>query len=138
MIVLVNIGPDLATKITHGLSNCSIFNTMPQTNGFSLFLSPCTAFEIITTVSGLANSSGIGVDGFFVKIIKSIIEYLADPLEIIFNKSFHLGIFPDGLKQEKITPVHKADDKLQVTNYLPISVLPMVSKVLKKLNIIFY
>ena len=95
----MNIGPDLAKEITHGPSNCLIFDTMPQTNGFSLFLSPCTAIQIITTVSGLANSPGIGVDRFSVKIIKSIIEYLANPLENIFNKSFHLGIFPDGLKQ---------------------------------------
>ena len=102
--------PRSCEKITHGLSNCSMFDTMPQTNSFSLFLSPCTAFEIITTVSGLANSSGIGVDGFSVIIIKSIIEYLADLLENSFNKSFHLGIFPDCLKQAKITPVHKADD----------------------------
>ena len=44
-------------------------------------------------------------------------------------------IFPDGLKRAKIniTPVHKADDKLQVTNYRPISVLPVFSKVLEKL-----
>jgi len=45
-----------------------------------------------------------------------------------------LGIFPSKLKLAKVTPVFKSDDKLMVSNYRPISVLPVFFfKILEKL-----
>ena len=41
------------------------------------------------------------------------------------------GIFPDNLKSVKVTPIYKKNDKKQVTNYRPISVIPVVSKVIE-------
>ena len=41
------------------------------------------------------------------------------------------GIFPDKLKIAKATPIYKKNDKKQVTNYRPISVLPVVSKIIE-------
>ncbi len=42
------------------------------------------------------------------------------------------GIFPDQLKVEKGVPIHKKDDETLLTNYRPISMLPSISKILKK------
>ena len=39
------------------------------------------------------------------------------------------GIFPEQLKVSKITPLHKANDKLLLTNYRPIALLPSISKI---------
>ena len=41
------------------------------------------------------------------------------------------GIFPDKVKIAKVTPIYKKNDKKQVTNYRPISVLPVVSKAIE-------
>ena len=41
------------------------------------------------------------------------------------------GIFPDMLKIANVTPIYKKYDKKQVTNYRPISVLPVVSKIIE-------
>lgn len=43
------------------------------------------------------------------------------------------GVFPDDLKIAKVSPIFKADDKLLVNNYRPISVLPVFSKILEKI-----
>jgi len=99
----------------------------------SLFLTPCTSYEVIDTVNGLANSKSTGLDGYNTKVIKSVISDIASTLADIFNISFRDGIFPDSLKNAKITPVFKADDKTIINNYRPISVLPVFSKTLEKL-----
>jgi len=43
-----------------------------------------------------------------------------------------VGIVPDELKIAKITPVHKSNAKHEISNYIPISVLPSISKILEK------
>ena len=41
----------------------------------------------------------------------------------------HSGIFPDKLKIAKVTPIHKKGDSKLITNYRPISVLPVISQI---------
>ena len=41
------------------------------------------------------------------------------------------GIFPDKLKIVNVTPIYKKNDKKEVTNYRPITVLPVVSKIIE-------
>ena len=50
----------------------------------------------------------------------------------IFNKKFLTAVFSDSLKHAKITPVYKANDKLLINKYHPISILPVFSKVLEQ------
>lgn len=45
-----------------------------------------------------------------------------------------MGIFPECFKTSKVTPVHKAGDISNVTNYRPILILNSFSKVFKKLS----
>ena len=53
---------------------------------------------------------------------------------IIFNKSIKEGIFPDALKVSKILPLlHKSDSVFDVSNYRPIPLLPIISKIFEKL-----
>ena len=54
---------------------------------------------------------------------------IADSITLIINQSLKSGIFPDQLKIAKVTPIYKKDEKKIITNYRPISVLPVVSKV---------
>ena len=54
------------------------------------------------------------------------------PLAMIINKSFNENIFPSVLKPAIITPVHKSGDTQVVSNYRPISILPVASKVIEK------
>ena len=46
-----------------------------------------------------------------------------------------MGLFPKSLKKAKILPIFKNKNKLDITNYRPIYILPVISKVYKK---VFY
>ena len=46
----------------------------------------------------------------------------------MINQMLNTGIFPDKLKQSKVTPIFKANDKELLSNYRPISVLSSMSK----------
>ena len=54
-------------------------------------------------------------------------------LEDLFNLSLVTGILSSVLKTAKVVPVFKKDSKLDYSNYLPISVLSNIEKILEKL-----
>jgi hypothetical protein len=128
----VNIGPNLA-KAIHPETTGNIKDTLPAPNKNSIFLNPCTTYEITDIVSNLKNSKGIGLDGFSTTVVKKVITQISEPLTKIFNKSLETGVFPQKLKLAKVIPVYKTEDKLLVNNYRPISVLPVFSKILEKI-----
>ena len=48
------------------------------------------------------------------------------------NISFFTGKFPKQCKTANITPIFKKGNKLDSSNYRPISLLPNISKILEK------
>ena len=46
----------------------------------------------------------------------------------LVNKSLAQGLFPQSLKGAKILPIFKSKDKLNIANYRPISILPVISE----------
>ena len=56
---------------------------------------------------------------------------IAEPLTRFLNVSYTSGVFHDKLRLAKIIPVFNAD-KPSLSNYRPISLLPVFSKDLKK------
>jgi len=98
----------------------------------SLFLYPVTESEIGNIISQLNSNSASGEDGISAKFIKYFKNYFIPPLVFIINFSFTSGIFPDDLKYSIVTPVFKAGDKTNVSNYRPISVINQFAKVFEK------
>ena len=57
---------------------------------------------------------------------------IAPSLCALFNKSLHCGVLPDDWELANVVPVHKRDEKSYVENYRPISLFPLISKVLER------
>ncbi len=84
--------------------------------------------EITKGISNLDLNWSPGSDGIPPAFVKMCAFSLSFPLKIIFNKSLHLGIFPEAWKISDVVPIHKSGSKSQVNNYRGISILPALSK----------
>ena len=54
-------------------------------------------------------------------------------MSYIFNLSLETGSVPNEMKIAKVTPLHKKGSKEDPGNYRPISVLPVIGKIVEKL-----
>ena len=97
----------------------------------SIYFHPVGSAEIIGIVKKLKNSYH-GLHDVPCKILKLAINYLSMSISHIVNQSIVQGIFPDVLKKAIITPVHKSGSKQEISNYRPISVLPLLSKIFER------
>lgn len=126
----VNVGPNLAKSF----SNSNEFVKYLKGNyRDSMFLKETTTDEIIKIIQHLKNKNSCGIDEINIKVIKFVAPLIALPLSHIFNNSFISGQVPDELKVALVSPVYKASDKNDFSNYRPISVLPCFSKILERI-----
>ena len=73
-----------------------------------------------------------GVDTIGPRLLKLAAPYISESLTFICNQSIVKSVFPKKWKEGKVTPLHKKGAKDDTNNYRPISVLPVVSKLLEK------
>ena len=97
----------------------------------SLFLKPITPQECFKIISSLKNSSCKN-NSVPVMLWKRAKSCLVDPICFLINQSIENGIFPSSLKISHVAPIFKSGDRSDISNYRPISVLPILSKVFER------
>ena len=89
------------------------------------------------TVEDLLNkikiSTSPGLDLLSPLLLRSCSRSLSLPLSLIMQKSFNEGCLPDVWKTASVTPIFKKGDKLDVNNYRPISLTPIVTKIMERI-----
>lgn len=96
-------------------------------------LDPISEDEVTAVYKTLKQSNAVDSDGLSKRVIDTLFDALLKPITRLFNLSFEKGVFPTDMKISKVTPVFKAGDKTQPTNYRPIAILPILSKLLEKI-----
>lgn len=94
----------------------------------NLFLNPTYEEEIISILNSLDNTSTAGEDTIKALPVKALASEIASPLTHIFNM-LTSGIFPNRLKIARVTLIHKSGKYDELSNYRPISLLSLFSKV---------
>ena len=74
----------------------------------------------------LKNSSARDMFGLSNLLIKFVLEPILEPLVHITNSS---GCFPDIIKCSMVILIHKKDPLCETSNYRPISLTPIISKI---------
>ena len=122
-----NIGPTLSKTIPQSKKNFKNFLNNSSLNSF--VLKPDTHDEVRKLTSQLNNRKALGLTSIPVTILKENIDVLVRPLTLILNQSFGQGIFPEILKIAQVWLIHKKKDTVTVSNYRPISLLSIFSKI---------
>ena len=73
-----------------------------------------------------------GHDERSIKMLKICSPVLAEPLTDLINCSLDEYTFPDNMKIAQVVPIHKKNSLMDKSNYRPVSLLPVMSKVFER------
>ena len=102
----------------------------PSDSSFTLNKTPCGVVHHL--VSSLRVNKATGLDDISARLLKEACPEIVPSLTDIINLSIWYGYFPDQWKVSKGLPLYKEDIKSDPNNYRPISILPVVSKIIEK------
>ena len=91
-----------------------------------------TSRELETIIKTL-NKVGGGIDMLSTQILLGTFKNIVDDLTFFFNLCLKTAVFPKNLKTAIITPIHKSGRKDKFDNHRPISIVPVLSKILEKI-----
>ena len=75
----------------------------------------------------------VGTDKTSSYFLKLAVPYVSKSIAQLLNISTRNSIFPESEKTARVTPIFKEGDKSEPTNYRPISVLPVLTRLFEKL-----
>ena len=83
-------------------------------------------------LSTLNCSKSIGLDDLHPRLLKLSAHLIALPIAYVFNDSIRTGNFPHDFKLAKIVPIPKSKSSNDLSNFRPISLLSVVSKIFER------
>ena len=96
----------------------------------SILLREIDECEISDIIKQLDNNKSCD---FSPQLLKRLSPTISPVLRSLFNRCLRLSVFPNELKIAKIIPLFKSGNINDMSNYRPISILPILSKILEKI-----
>ena len=92
----------------------------------------CSDEQILSLLSSLKTRKATGADGITAQMLKATGTTIVKSITKLFNLSLKTGIFPIDWKFARVVPIPKTGNPESPSNYRPISILPIISKLLEK------
>jgi len=132
-----NVGKKTYEKTQENLANCNRViqdNTRVNLNNQVNFRpQPVSVETIILTFKQLRETKAVGTDGIAFRFVRDSLVVTSFYLTVIINTSIVTGVYPTLWKHAIVPPILKSGDINDVSNYRPISILPVLSKLLEKI-----
>ena len=88
-------------------------------------MAPATILKLLKQLNPAKSAE---IDNLTGKFLKEGAPVLASNITDLVNLSISLSLFPDDCKIAKLKPLYKKEAKTKPKNYRPISLLPLLSK----------
>ena len=123
----------IADKLAEVLPLTSVSPVSFCSLALSVFhLSKVSEPKVISIINGLESKKATGFDGIPVRFIKAEPSSIGSLFTRLVNFSMKSVIFSDLWKFAVVTQIQKTKKSTELTNFHPISVLPVLSKVLER------
>ena len=110
-----------------------LFPHLKKKTEFSINTIKFTENNIVDHIRKLNINKAHGHDGLSSRILKMCDDSIGTPLFIIYKNCISKGYFPKKWKKANVSPIYKKNEKNLVTNFRPISLLPICGKIFEKL-----
>ena len=124
------IGKTLHDTFVNNGNNANPMTIIPNVNPFVFNDAPIAEIEDI--LQTLSENKATGPDNLPAKLLKSAASIIATPIAHILNQSLRTGIIPSQWKCARVTPIYKGGEKTNMENYRPISVIPILAKIMER------
>ena len=127
----------LIPVLTVFASQCTPLDTNGEIPETQSYVTNSSVKSESTNISNITRSldanKARGHDNILIGMLKICDSAIVEPLTIIFNSCINQSIFPDIWKKSNICPIHKRGDKQTISNYRPVSLLPVCRKIFERL-----
>ena len=89
--------------------------------------------EVENILKSLDVAKSVGEDKISGKFLRDAAEVISSPITYIVNLSLKSATVPDDFKLARVLPIYKKGNQNDEGNYRPVSILPVVSKVLERI-----
>ena len=127
-----SIGEKLAADIVHTSNPLLSKEISINSNGKIFDFREISEGDILEAIYRIRIKKSIGNDNIFGRILKIAFSYISRILMLIFNTSIETSSFPVSWKIARVTQIYIEGEKSERSNYRPISVLPVLSRLFEK------
>ena len=128
-----SIGKDLADKIDSVPNPLLTSEYEVNANKAKFNFRTIEVKEVRAAFAKIKTAKSFGIDNFSSYFLKLALPFIENSLAFLFNTSIETSQFPDSWNVARVTPIFKEGDKTEKSNYRPISVLPVISRLFEKL-----
>ena len=128
-----SVGIDLADKISATPNPLLSGNFKINKTNAKFHFRTIQVQEIRDAFAKVKSAKSFGVDNISSFFLKLALPSIENSLALLFNTSIETSAFPDLWKIPRVIPILKDGDKADKSNYLPISVLQVITRIFEKL-----
>ena len=122
---------NIAVSVDHKTADQHVPSNI--SNSSSFHFTSIHSNTVLHMFQHLDTQKSTGPDGISAGFLKEVATEIAELLTCLYNFSLQSGSIPRDWKQSNVTAVCKHGQRENPSNYRPISVVPIIAKVLEKL-----
>ena len=128
----VNVGPRVAADLASLGVPPDVPCRLPRVGACGFRVAGVTMSELRKEVLSMKRSGACGSDGVCIRTLILCFDAIGPILVHIINACLTLCEFPDAWKHSLVHPIFKSGDPDLISNYRPISIVPVMSKIVER------
>ena len=130
----VSVGPRVAAEVAERARGAvhEVACRLPRVGACGFQVSPIDLDTLASTILSMRNSPARGADGLCVRTLKAAFPAVGFVILHIINTCLVFSDYPESWKHSLIHPILKGGDPCDPSNFRPISITPIISKVVEK------